>query len=291
MLIWDVRGSRLLGSSGDWSVARALQGQDDVGRPAINFEMDARGAVKLGELTQAHRGDRMAVILDDRVITAPTINAQITRSGIIEGQFTPDEIRTIIRVMQAGSLAARLSPEPISITTLGPNLGADNLRSGLNAGMWALVVVSLFMIFYYYLCGIVACIALACNGLLILGAMALSMQAFTLPGIAGVILTFGMAVDANVLIFERIREELRAGRTIKSSIDQGFEKALSAIIDSNVTTLIAAVILFQFGTSAVKGFAVTLTIGLLASMFTAVFVSRWLFDLVLSRFQVKKLYI
>jgi SecD/SecF fusion protein len=288
MLIWDVRGSRLLGSSGDWSVARALQGQDDVGRPAINFEMDARGAVKLGELTQAHRGDRMAVILDDRVITAPTINAQITRSGIIEGQFTPDEIRTIIRVMQAGSLAARLSPEPISITTLGPNLGADNLRSGLNAGMWALVVVSLFMIFYYYLCGIVACIALACNGLLILGAMALSMQAFTLPGIAGVILTFGMAVDANVLIFERIREELRAGEELRAAVRLGFSKALSSIVDGNVTNLIVCIVLYQVGTPEIKGFALTLGIGVVTTMLSALVISRILFTVLTEWFGLRR---
>jgi preprotein translocase subunit SecD len=150
-------------------------------------------------------------------------------------------------------------------------------------------LVVLYMLVIYNLSGLNAVLALALNIVLLFGGLGGFNATLTLPGIAGVILTIGMAVDANVLIFERIREELRAGRTIKSSIDLGFEKALSAIIDSNVTTLIAAVLLFQFGTSAIKGFAVTLTIGLLASMFTAVFVSRWLFDLVLSRFQVKKL--
>jgi preprotein translocase subunit SecD len=153
------------------------------------------------------------------------------------------------------------------------------------------VVVAVFLIGYYYLSGVVAFVAVMLNMLIILGVMALFNATFTLPGVAGIVLTIGMAVDANVLIFERIREELRAGRTVRSSIDLGYEKALSSIIDSNVTTLIAALFLFQFGTGPIRGFAVTLTIGLLASMFTAIFVSRWIFDLVLSRRRVQKLWI
>jgi SecD/SecF fusion protein len=219
----------------------------------------------------------MAVVLDDSVITAPRINAQITRSGIIEGQFTNEEINTIIRVMQAGSLQARLSPEPISINSLGPNLGADNLRSGLRAGLWALAIVSLFMVLYYYLCGFIAFLALGCNALLILAAMALSQQAFTLPGIAGVILTFGMAVDANVLIYERIREELRKGEELRAAVRLGFSKALSSIVDANVTNLIVCVVLYQVGTPEIKGFALTLGIGVVCTMFSALVVARMLF--------------
>lgn len=290
MLAWDIRGSRLLGSTGNWSVARAFPSQDQIGKPAIGFEMDAEGAVKLGELTGAHRGDRMAIILDDRIMTAPNVNDRITRSGIIMGQFTQDEIDRIILVMQAGSLSARLSPQPISVSTLGPNLGADNLRKGLVAGLWALAIVSVFMIAYYYLCGFIAFIALTTNALLILAAMAMSMQAFTLPGIAGVILTFGMAVDANVLIYERIREELRAGEELKAAVRLGFSKALSSIVDANVTNLIVCVVLYQVGTPEIKGFALTLGIGVVSTMFSALVVARLIFAGLVDLVGIRKLH-
>ena len=289
MLAWDVRGSRLLGSTGDWSVARAFKSQDRIGKPAIGFEMDAEGAVKLGELTGAHRGDRMAIVLDDRIMTAPNVNDRITRSGIIMGQFTQEEIDRIILVMQAGSLSARLSPQPISVSTLGPNLGADNLHKGLVAGLWALAIVSAFMIVYYYLCGFIAFIALTTNALLILAAMAASMQAFTLPGIAGVILTFGMAVDANVLIYERIREEMRAGEELKAAVRLGFAKALSSIVDANVTNLIVCVVLYQVGTPEIKGFALTLGIGVVCTMFSALVVARLIFAALVDLVGIKTL--
>src|SRR5690606_25550319 len=177
--------------------------------PAIGFRMDARGAQLLGELTGEHVGESMAVLLDDQVYTAPNINSRITSSGIITGDFTEQERRFLIQTLNAGSLQAKLSNTPMSENTVGPELGQDNLQSGLQAGLVALIAVSAFMVVYYFGYGIVAVISLACTALIILGVMSLNRAAFTLPGIAGVILTFGMAVDANVLIYERIREELR----------------------------------------------------------------------------------
>ena len=183
---------------------------------------------------------------------------------------------------------------PASITyleerTVGPTLGRDSIRDGLEAGILGTLLVILTMLAYYHLSGVNAILALVLNILILFGGMGAFHSTLTLPGIAGVILTIGMAVDANVLVFERIREELRAGRTVRSAIDQGFDRAFTSIIDTHVTTLISALFLFQFGTGPIKGFAVTLVIGLLASIFTAVFVSRWMFDLVLSRRRVQRI--
>lgn len=284
MLCWDTHGNRLLGSQGNWEVATASQGSDQLGRPAINFIMNARGAKLLGELTRPHVGDRMAVLLDDQVYTAPVLRSKISRTGQISGDFSQDEIRYIVQVLVAGSLQSKLSPEPISQSTIGPDLGLDNLRSGLKAGLWALVAVSAFMIVYYFVSGGIAVIALGCNAVLILGAMALNHAAFTLPGIAGIILTFGMAVDANVLIYERIREELRGGADARAAVRIGYQRALSSIVDGNVTNLIVCVVLGYTGTQEIKGFAITLGIGVVATLFAALVVSRLIFTVLLEVF-------
>ena len=289
ILCWDTRGMRLTQQEGDWRVANAFQSVDDLGRPAIGFTMDARGAQKLGDLTGPNIGNKMAVLLDEEVYTAPTLQGNISRSGQISGDFTPEQLTYIIQVMTAGSLSANLSPEPISQNTIAPEFGADNLRAGRTAGIWALGAVSAFMIFYYFVFGGVAVISLLFNAVLILGAMSLARAAFTLPGIAGVILTFGMAVDANVLIYERVREEQRKGLDLRAAVKVGYQKALSSIVDGNVTNLIVTFVLANLGTQEIKGFAITLGIGVVATLFSALIVSRLVLALLIDVAKVKKL--
>jgi preprotein translocase subunit SecD len=255
--------------------------------PIVEFSLTPEGAQKFGALTGANTGQGLAIVLDNRVVSAPVIRSRITDNGIIEGNFTQQEVQDLSTVLRSGALPASLTY--LEERTVGPSLGRDSIESGLLAGLIGTALVVLYMLVIYNLSGVNAVIALALNILLLFGGLAAFGANLTLPGIAGILLTIGMAVDANVLVFERIREELHAGRTVRSAVDLGFEKALSSIIDSNVTTLVAALFLFQFGTGPIRGFAVTLTIGLLASMFTAVFVSRWMFDFVLSRRQVQRL--
>lgn len=276
MLAWDRKGDRLL-QDGSWQVASAFQGQDTIGRRAINFRMDARGSVLLGKLTENHIDDNMAVLLDDQVYTAPNLIGRISSQGQITGQFPPEELSYIIRVLNSGALQSKLSSSPLSQSTVGPELGLDNLRQGLVAGVISLIVVGGFMILYYFRCGVIAVIALGCNAVLLIGAMAANSATFSLPGIAGIILTFGMAVDANVLIFERIREELEDGQDIKAAVRLGFSKALSSIVDGNVTNLIVTVVLANLGTQEIKGFAITLGVGVLTTMFSALIITRLLF--------------
>ncbi len=276
MLAWDRRGDRLL-QDGTWQVASSFAGQDDIGRRAINFRMDARGSVLLGQLTEEHINDSMAVLLDDEVYTAPNLIGRIASTGQITGQFPPEELRYIIRVLNSGALQSKLSSSPLSQSTVGPELGLDNLRQGLAAGVISLIVVGGFMILYYFRCGFISVIALGCNALLLVGAMAANSATFSLPGIAGIVLTFGMAVDANVLIFERIREELRAGQEVKAAVRLGFSKALSSIVDGNVTNLIVTVVLANLGTQEIKGFAITLGIGVVTTMFSALVITRLFF--------------
>ncbi|MFG0313931.1 MAG: protein translocase subunit SecD, partial [Phycisphaerales bacterium] len=268
-------------SDSNWRVRSASQGVDQLGRPAINFTMDPRGASLLCELTEPHVQDKMAILLDDEVYTAPELNSRISRQGQIMGDFSPEELRYIIRVLNSGSLQNKLSPAPISRNAIGPNLGLDYLRQGLGAGIIAIIAISLFMIFYYFRCGVIAVVALGCNALLLIGAMATMSATFTLPGIAGVVLTFGMSVDSNVLIFERIREELREGRDTKAAVRLGFSKAMSSIVDGNVTNLIVCIVLGNVGTQEIKGFAITLGVGVVTTMFAALVVSRLIFDLLL----------
>jgi SecD/SecF fusion protein len=258
-------------------VQSAYQTQDEVGRPAIGFTMNPRGASMLGDLTGAHVGKPMAILLDDRVYTAPNLNSRISKSGIIQGSFDDAELHYIIRVLAAGSLQAKLSPEPISESQLGPQLGLDNLERGLYTGVVAFVVVSIFMVVYYFQCGLIAVAALWVNLLFILGIMALNRAAFTLPGIAGVILTFGQAVDSNVLVYERMREEFRRGADMRTAVRLGFSKAVASIVDGNVAHLIVCVVLLYVGTQEIKGFAITLAIGILGTLFGALVFSRLVF--------------
>jgi SecD/SecF fusion protein len=278
MLLYSSRDKSLLQdqSRGAWRVDQASETVDDSGRPAVGFRMDANGAVLLGNLTEQNVGERMAVLLDDRVITAPVLNSKISSNGIIQGIDSPDERRNIIRTLNAGSI-------------LGPELGQDNLDAGLRAGIVALIAVSVFMVFYYYTSGLIAVIALTCNALIILAMLSLSRAALTLPGIAGIILTFGMAVDANVLIFERIREEMRRGVALKPAVRLGFDKALSSIVDGNVTNLIVCLVLANIGTQEIKGFAITLGIGVVGTLFSALVVSRLIFALLVEKVGIKDL--
>ncbi|RPH57390.1 protein translocase subunit SecD [bacterium] len=255
--------------------------------PIVEFSLTPTGSEAFAKLTGENVGQPLAIVLDGRVVSAPWINSRIADSGIIEGGFDQQEAQDLATVLKSGALPAGITT--LEERTVGPSLGRDSIENGLKAGLIGSVLVVLYMLVIYNLSGVNAVFALALNVLLLFGGLAGFNATLTLPGIAGIILTVGMAVDANVLIFERIREELRAGRTVRSAIDLGYQKALSAIIDGNVTTLIAALFLFQFGTGPIRGFAVTLTIGLLASMFTAIFVSRWVFDLVLSQRRVQRL--
>lgn len=289
MLCWDTRDKRLTEADGRWGLAGARRGVDQLGRPAIDFEMDTLGTRRLGNLTGPHVGENMAVLLDNEVYTAPRLLGRIARRGQITGQFSTVELNYIIRVLTAGQLQAMLSPEPISQSVVGPELGADNLRQGLNAGIVALLAVSVFMVLYYYGYGAVAVTALVMNGLIILGAMAFQRAAFTLPGIAGIVLTFGIAVDANVLIYERIREELLNKADLRTAVRLGYQRALSAIVDGNVTNLIVCVVLGFMGTPEIKGFAITLGIGVVATMFTALFATRVFFTFFVDHLKIRRM--
>jgi SecD/SecF fusion protein len=289
MLAWDTRDLRITTDDARWKVSRAYQTADSLGRPAIGFEMDPAGAARMGDLTGSNVGYRMAVLLDDEVYTAPNLNARITNRGIIEGDFSMDEINYIIRVLGAGSLQAKLSPEPLSENIIAPELGQDNLDAGIDAGKWALVIVSVFMLFYYLGYGVVAVTCLAANAVLILGALALSRASLTLPGIAGIILTFGMAVDANVLIFERIREEINNGLDLRQAVRLGYEKALSSIVDGNVTNLIVCLVLANVGTQEIRGFAITLGIGVVCTMISALFFSHIILVTLVDKLRFRKI--
>ncbi len=260
--------------------ARAMPDPQGLGGYAIEFEMTRDGSRQFGRLTGDNINRRLAIVLDGKVQSAPVIKSQISDRGTITSDpagFPAKEAEDLAIVLRAGALPAPLVLE--EERTVGSTLGQDSIHAGLKATAIGGAIVALFMLAYYLLSGIFAVIALALNLLLILGAMGYFHSTLTLPGIAGIALTLGMAVDANVLINERIRDEIRAGKSLATAIKLGYERAWSAILDSNVTTLIAAVLLFQFGTGSVKGFGVTLSMGLIASMFTAIVVTRVLFDI------------
>jgi len=245
----------------------------------VAFSLNPEGGRRFERVTGENIGKQIAIILDDKVISSPSVETVIpaVSGGIIRGRFTDEEAEDLVVVLRAGALPAGI--RYLEERTIGPSLGADSIRKGLSAGIAAVLLVMAFMIIYYRLAGVNAVTALVLNMVLLFGALAYFRAALTLPGIAGIILTIGMAVDANVLIFERIREELLSGKSIPNSIATGFSRAFTAIFDSNLTTIISAIFLFQFGTGPVKGYAITLIIGISASMFTAVFVSRLIFDL------------
>jgi protein-export membrane protein SecD len=242
-------------------------------QPVVSFRFDNTGARRFGTLTQEHTGQLFAIVLDGEVISAPRIREPILGgSGVISGSFTVESANQLAILLRAGAL-----PAPLTILeerSVGPDLGADSVAAGQVASIIGIVLVGVFMALYYGRFGLIADLALFSNLILILAALSLLQATLTLPGIAGIVLTIGMAVDANVLIFERIREEMRAGRTPLAAIETGFSQAMRTIVDANVTTLIAALLLFEFGSGPVKGFAVTLAIGILTSMFTATLVTR-----------------
>jgi len=256
--------------------------------PYVAIDFNAVGAKRFDQLTAANVGRRMAIVLDDNVYSAPVIRERISGgSAQISGSFTEQEATDLAIILRAGSL-----PAPVIILenrTVGPSLGQDSINQGILSILIGGLLVILAMLAYYRLSGLVANVVLLLNVVFIMAMLSIFKATLTLPGIAGIVLTIGMAVDANVLIFERIREELRLGRTAKAALDSGYSKAFLTIIDANVTTLIAALVLFQFGTGPVKGFAVTLSVGILSSLFTAIFVSRLIFDLFLSRRQIDRL--
>lgn len=263
----------------NWEVQTVSIGQDELGRPTVDFQLDGRGSGFMQRMTQPNVGRPMAVLLDNMVLTSPRINQALSTNVQISGDFTRAEVNYLKQTMQAGALEGQLSELPVSQKTTGPQLGEDNLKAGIEAALIALLVVALFMMVYYFFGGVVANFALAVNMVLILGIMAMIQSTFTLPGIAGMVLTIGMAVDANVLIFERIREELMAKQPLEVAVRQGYSKALSTILDANITTLITCVILGYTATSEVKGFAVVLGIGILATLFTALFCTKVIIDL------------
>jgi len=265
----------------DLKNARPSKGQ--FGANSISFFLTAAGAEKFGAGTGANVNRSLAIILDKRVQSAPTIHERITDQGQINGNFTPEEANDLALVLRAGALPAGLTY--LEERTVGPSLGLDSIRKGVSASIAGALLVFVAVVVYYRRAGWNAVLALVLNAVLLLGAMSLFNATLTLPGIAGFILTIGMAVDSNVLIFERIREELRAGRAPKTAIENGFSKAFATIIDTHITVIISAIFLLQFGTGPVKGFAVTLMIGLLISVFTAVFVSHTVFELEYGRKQ------
>ena len=254
----------------------------------VAIAFDSVGGDAFDRLTAANVGRRLAIVLDGVIYSAPVIQERISQGRAqITGSFTLEEATDLAIALRAGALPAPV--EVLEERNVGPSLGADSVRQGLISIIVGFVLVLIFMGVYYKLSGAVAIMALLFNLLILMGALGFFGATLTLPGIAGIVLTVGMAVDANVLIFERIREELRLGKTIRSAIDSGYGKAFLTILDANVTTLIAALVLLQFGTGPIKGFAVTLSIGIVASMFTAIFVTRFVYDFFLYRTDVRSL--
>jgi len=256
---------------------------------AVSLKFNSKGARIFDRLTKNHVGERFAIILDGEVNSAPVIRERISGgTAQITGNFSPAEAHNLAIVLRAGAL-----PAPVKVVeerSIGPSLGQDSINQGFNSIIIGSILVLIFMLVYYKLFGLVANIALVFNMLLLVAAMSMIGATLTLPGMAGIVLTIGMAVDSNVLIFERIREELNIGKTPLAAIDSGYTKAFSTIVDANITTLIAAIVLFQFGTGPVKGFAVTLSVGIIASMFTAITVTRAIIALTTeNRGRIKKL--
>jgi len=255
--------------------------------PSVSFQLSALGGKKFGRVTGKHIGRAFAIVLDGKVVSAPVIQSQIFSSGQITGNFSTQETNDLALVLRSGAL-----PAPMIILeerSVGPGLGADSIQSGKIASIVGLVAVMIFMLMTYGIFGLLANIALVCNIIFIIALLSLIQATLTLPGIAGIVLTMGMAVDANVLIFERVKEELKATKNIQKAISAGYEKALLTIADANITTLIASIVLFSFGTGAIKGFAVTLSIGIITSMFTAIIVSRAVINIIYGGKKIEEL--
>ncbi|HEX8816190.1 MAG TPA: protein translocase subunit SecD [Terriglobales bacterium] len=259
----------------------ADQSRDENGMPSVAFNLTGEGGRRFAAFTGAHIGDNLAVVLDGKVQEVAVIKDQIHDNGTITGRFSEQEAKDLAMILRSGALPAGI--KYLEERTVGPSLGTDSIRAGVTAAVIGMLAVLIFMLVYYHAAGVNADVALILNLIILLGFLGFSGATLTLPGIAGVILTVGMGVDSNVLIFERIREELRNGKTPPSAVEQGFSHAWITIVDTHVTTIVSAIILFIFGTGPVRGFAVTLSFGLFANLFTAVFVSRVIFDWVLSR--------
>lgn len=289
VLASNKKGETLLHSAEgkDWSLKRAYPTTDDTGRRAIGFMFDEKGGRLFGDITGKNIDRPLCILLDGVAISAPNINSRIFAHGIIQGSFSQTEVFDMVNKLNAGSLPARLIEQPISVKTIGPSIGADNRDKGIKSGLIGLIGVILCMAIYYTLGGAIADVALLMNLLFTLAIMALLRATFTLPGIAGAILTIGMSVDANVLIFERIREEQQKGSSLRTAIKNGYEKAFSAIFDSNITTIMTAAILYWVGSEEIKGFAIVLMLGLTSSLFTALFVTRTIFDWLLAKRVIK----
>ena len=259
----------------------AQPSMDENGRPAVSFTLNNDGSRKFAAVTSANIGRALAIILDNRVQSYPTIEGRISSEGRISGNFTPQETQDLSLILRSGALPASMSY--LEERVIGPTLGADSIRSGVTASLAGLAFVVAFMLIYYKLSGINAIVAMVMNLIILLGMMAYFGASMTLPGIAGFILTMGMGVDSNVLIFERIKEELAAARGVRNAVNAGFSRVFLTLLDTHVASLIAAAFLFQFGTGPIRGFATTLSIGLLTNLFTSIFVSKTLFELILSR--------
>ncbi|MEO6725851.1 MAG: protein translocase subunit SecD [Blastocatellia bacterium] len=255
--------------------ARGQQNQQGGGGYSVGFSLKPAGAEKFGTWTENNIGKYLAVVLNDEIQSVAVVRSKISDSGQIEGNFTKEQAENLGLTLRSGALPAKIVY--LEERTVGPSLGADSIRQGIFASVVGLLLVILFMLFYYRFSGVNAIVGLLLNLVILLAGLAVFGATLTLPGIAGVILTIGMAVDSNVLIFERIREELRAGKIVSSAVDTGFAKALVTIIDTHVTTIVSAAFLYFFGTGPIRGFAVTLVIGLLANLFTAIYVSRSMF--------------
>jgi protein-export membrane protein SecD len=278
--LWLVDQEPLI--TGEYLESAVAATDQQFGRPVVNFGLNRRGGRIFSRETGRNIGKQMAIVLDEQVYTAPVIRGQISRQGQIElGQSTLEDASDLALVLRAGALPAPLTV--VEERTIGPSLGQDSVDKGFIAGLIGLAGVVLIMLLYYKLAGLFAVVALSLYVLYTMGSLAVLDAVLTFPGIAGLVLSIGMSVDANVLIFERIREELEAGRAVRPAVSEGFKQALSAIVDSNITTLLTAAILYYVGTGAIKGFALTLGIGIVISMFTAIFVTRTLFTLYLER--------
>jgi protein-export membrane protein SecD len=268
--------------------ARVRIGGEFHNEPYVALEFNSEGSRIFDRITGENVGKRIAIVLDNTVYSAPVVRERISGGkASITGGFTPDEAKDLAIVLRAGAL-----PAPVTVIqniTIGPTLGEDSIRKGVQAAVLGGLMVIVFMIFYYRASGIVADIALFLNLIYLLGAFTALKATMTLPGIAGIILTIGMGVDTNVLIFERIREELRLGKTVRAAVDGGYSKAWVTIFDAHITTLITTCILFMFGTGPIKGFAVTLAIGIIINLFTAVFGSKTIFDWILVKYKPRSL--
>ena len=274
--------------TGDMLTNAEVRYDSDYNEPYVAINFNSLGGSIFFDVTKENVKKRLAIVLDDSVVSAPVIQEQIAGGRAqVTGRFTTEDAKILAISLRAGALPADI--KYLEERSVGPSLGKDSVEAGINSIVIGMIAVVVFILIYYRLSGVVAVGALVLNLIMLLGALAYFGASLTLPGIAGIILTVGMAIDANVLVFERIREEIRVGKTVRAAIDAGFAKAFRTIVDANVTTFIAAIVLFQFGTGPIKGFAITLCIGIAASMFTAVFVSRATFDTFMSRKKIERL--